>query len=87
MVLISVFWTDPGDDVDMKGATQELLKWSTDTAKERGLFNRFIYMNYALNTQPVLESFGPENFDRMKEVKEKYDPRGLLNVWKGGYKL
>ncbi|KAF7419200.1 hypothetical protein PC9H_001786 [Pleurotus ostreatus] len=87
LVLISVFWTDPGDDVDMKGATQDLLKWSTDTAKERGLFNRFIYMNYALNTQPVLESFGQENFDRMKEVKEKYDPRGLLNVWKGGYKL
>ncbi len=71
----------------MKGATQQLLEWSTDTAKERGLFNRFIYMNYALNTQPVLESFGQDNFNRMKEVKAKYDPKGLLNVWKGGYKL
>ncbi|KAF4584879.1 hypothetical protein EYR40_001704 [Pleurotus pulmonarius] len=87
LVLISVFWTDPEDDVNMKGATQRLLEWATDTAKERGLFNRFIYMNYALNTQPVLESFGQDNFNRMKKVKAKYDPKGLLNVWKGGYKL
>lgn len=85
--MISISWTDPEDDGKIKATTQDFLRWSTDTAKQRNLLNRFIYLNYALNTQPVLASFGAENVRRMKAVQKKYDPKGLLKVWKGGYKL
>lgn len=71
----------------MKEASKRLLEWSTDTAKERGLLNRFVYMNFASNQQSVLEGLGPENLSRMKKIKQKYDPERLLDLWRGGYKL
>ncbi|KAJ8501508.1 hypothetical protein ONZ45_g12134 [Pleurotus djamor] len=87
LLLASTFWTNPDDDAILKAKTQQFEKWIRDTAGERGILNRFIYMNYALDTQPVLESFGQENFNRMKEIKNKYDPENLLKLWKGGWKL
>ncbi|KAJ8508275.1 hypothetical protein ONZ45_g9434 [Pleurotus djamor] len=87
LLLVSTFWTDPADDVILKAKTQQFEAWIRATAGQRGILNRFIYMNYALNTQPVLESFGQVNYDRMKEIKDKYDPGNLLKLWKGGWKL
>ncbi|KAJ8495373.1 hypothetical protein ONZ45_g12898 [Pleurotus djamor] len=87
LLLFSTFWMDPADDDVMKAKTQEFIEWLTTTGTERGLLHRFIYMDYALDTQPVLQSFGEENYKRMKEIKEKYDPDNLLRLWKGGWKL
>lgn len=71
----------------MKAKTQEYIKAATELARERGLLNKYIYLNYALDTQHVLESYGAESLKKMREIKSKYDPDNLLEVWKGGWKL
>lgn len=48
---------------------------------------QFIYANYAMGTQHVLESYGDERIRKMRVVKEKYGPDDLLKLWKGGWKL
>lgn len=87
VMLGAVSWTAPEDSALVKAKTQEFLRASTDLARERGLFTKFVYANYALGTQHVLESYGDENIRKMRAVKEKYDPDDLLKSWKGGWKL
>ncbi|KAF7416085.1 hypothetical protein PC9H_002345 [Pleurotus ostreatus] len=87
LLLGCVFWNDPQDSAVMKAKAQEYIKAATELARERGLLNKYIYLNYALDTQNVLESYGAENLKKMREIKSKYDPDNLLEVWKGGWKL
>lgn len=87
MMYAIVFWANPEDSAFMKAKNQEYLKVSTDLARERGLLTEFIYANYALGTQRVLESYGDENIRKMRAVKEKYDADDILKLWKGGWKL
>lgn len=46
-----------------------------------------IFMNDAMDGQPVLESYGPENFQRLKKAKEAYDPTGFFTTRQGGFKV
>ncbi|KAI3329680.1 hypothetical protein F4824DRAFT_516653 [Ustulina deusta] len=48
----------------------------------------WLYMNYADKSQPVLQSYGPDNVRRMKQVAAKYDPKGVFQrLCPGGFKL
>lgn len=59
-----------------------------EEAKARGLYNRFIYVNYAGPYQNVIPGYGEENLARLKKVAEKYDPRAVFQTLQpGGYKL
>ncbi|KAG5220858.1 FAD-binding domain-containing protein [Salix suchowensis] len=78
LLLGCVFWNDPEDSAVMKAKTQEYIKAATELARERGLLNKYIYLNYALDTQHVFESYGAENLKKMREIKSKYDPDNLL---------
>ncbi|KAJ6601612.1 hypothetical protein B0H10DRAFT_1958381 [Mycena sp. CBHHK59/15] len=83
-----VFWNDAEDDGVLKSKVQEHLTWACQTASQRGLLNRFIYLNYALGTQDVMDSVGNENLERMKRIKMRYDPQNLFGkYWVGGFKL
>ncbi|KAJ6561273.1 hypothetical protein B0H10DRAFT_2240075 [Mycena sp. CBHHK59/15] len=83
-----VFWNDAEDDAVLKSKVQEHLTWARQTASQRGLLNRFIYMNYALGTQDVMASVGNENLERIKRIKMRYDPQNLFGkYWVGGFKL
>ncbi|KAJ7938386.1 hypothetical protein B0H13DRAFT_1851822 [Mycena leptocephala] len=67
---------------------QEFCEWAENEARQRGQLHRFVYMNYALGTQRVMESIGNENLAKMRKIQEVYDPQGLFkNYWKGGYNL
>ncbi|KAJ6570598.1 hypothetical protein DFH09DRAFT_1153858 [Mycena vulgaris] len=86
--LATVTWEDPADDIVLKAAVQEYLAWARETAAQRGLLNRFIYLNYALGTQDVMGGVGSENRDELRRIRAIYDPQSMFaNYWKGGYKL
>ncbi|KAJ6578865.1 hypothetical protein DFH09DRAFT_1449184 [Mycena vulgaris] len=88
LLLASLFWSDPADDVILIPKFREFFEWSENEARERGVLNRFVYMNYALGTQQVMESVGEDNLARLREVQGVYDPQGVFRkYWKGGYKL
>ncbi|KAJ7938385.1 hypothetical protein B0H13DRAFT_2572423 [Mycena leptocephala] len=56
LVLIPLYWSDPADDAILIPKFQELCEWAENEARRRGLLHRFVYMNYALGTQRVMES-------------------------------
>jgi hypothetical protein len=82
-------WTDPCDDVPMTNATNELATWAREEARQRGILDPFVYLNYANGEQSVYEgSLAPEDMKRLRDVQKKYDPEGVFaKLWKGGFKL
>jgi hypothetical protein len=88
VILGSLFWSDPADGPILKPRFQAFYEWAENEARARGLLNRFLYMNYAMGSQDVMASIGPENLAKMREIQAIYDPASVLkNYWKGGYKL
>ncbi|KAJ7629459.1 hypothetical protein DFH06DRAFT_720716 [Mycena polygramma] len=84
----AVIWQDPTDDAILKAAVQEYLSWARVTAEQRGLLNRFVYLNYALGTQDVFGGVGKEDLDELRRIQSIYDPHSMYkDYWVGGYKL
>ncbi|KAJ6582698.1 hypothetical protein DFH09DRAFT_912392, partial [Mycena vulgaris] len=78
----------PPDDIVLKAAIQEYLSWARETAGQRGVLNKFIYLNYALGTQEVMTSVGGANVARLRSVRSIYDPQSMFRkYWAGGHKL
>lgn len=83
-------WDSPEDDDLIVGAMQNIVSRSNTAAKAMGLFNEYIYMNYAQtkDLQAVVPSYGPENVRLLQSVSKKYDPKEVFqNLVRGGFKL
>ncbi|KAJ7735838.1 hypothetical protein DFH07DRAFT_843276 [Mycena maculata] len=85
---ITVTWVDPADDAILKATTQAYLAWARELAAQRGLLNKFIYLNYAFGTQDVFGAVGDDNLVELRRIRGIYDPEGVFGkYWVGGYKL
>ncbi|KAF5340904.1 hypothetical protein D9758_012165 [Tetrapyrgos nigripes] len=84
-----ISWRNKADDEAMYNAIRKLTTWGEDTARQRGIFNSFIYLNYASDEQPVYaRSVNRDDLARMRKVKLTYDSEDVLGrLWKGGFKL
>lgn len=50
-----------------------------------GLYEDYIYMNYASQYQDVIGSYGSGNQNRLKAVAKKYDPTGVYQELTPGW--
>ncbi|KAK4185160.1 hypothetical protein QBC35DRAFT_439900 [Podospora australis] len=88
IVQLSVSWVDASLDDVVLSSRDRLLAEVNALAEERGLKKGFVYMNYAGENQDVQGSYGPANAARLREIAQKWDPRGKLkNLWKGYFKV
>lgn len=88
LVQLTVVWQDANLDELIEGKLSQLIQTVEALAAERGELKGFVYMNYAGSTQEVLKSYGPESFERLKDVANQYDPDELLQkYWKGYFQL
>lgn len=88
MVNLFVYWADEADDKALDSAIRGLIGWATETAKARGLWNPWLYLNYALPDQPVYAGFGKANVARLKQIQRTYDRDNVFGtLWSGGFKL
>jgi hypothetical protein len=88
MVSFPISWTNPANDKLVMDSTKKLLADVAAMAKKHGVYNPYIYMNYADLSQQVQKSYGAENYKRLKKVAKKYDPEGkLAKLWGGYFKL
>lgn len=68
-------------------AAEEFAKNYKEAGEEGGLLD-WIYLNYADKSQKVLESYGQENVERLREVAKKYDPEEVFQkLVPGGFKI
>ncbi|KAI1874500.1 hypothetical protein JX265_004708 [Neoarthrinium moseri] len=72
----------------MNNVADQMLSDLEAAAKRLGVYNRYIDMNHAKTEQKVLEGYGSQNYELLKAVAGKYDPKGVFqNLMPGGFKL
>lgn len=65
-----------------------MLNRSVAAAKQRGLYNEYVYLNDAGPDQAVFPGYGAKNFQRLRDISKKYDPEGVFQtLLPGGFKL
>ena len=81
-------WNLASDDAYVYNLIQETYEMVIDLTKKRGLWDPYIFLNDAFETQKVLRSYGTDSFEKMKAVSAKYDPHGMFQTQvPGGFKL
>ncbi|OAL54053.1 FAD-binding domain-containing protein [Pyrenochaeta sp. DS3sAY3a] len=85
---IEMVYSQASDDELMHSLSRECMVKVGALAAERGLLMPTIWMNNAHTEDDVLGSYGAENYAKMKEVSQKYDPkRTFQDLCSGAYKL
>ncbi|KAJ8082801.1 hypothetical protein PM082_008657 [Marasmius tenuissimus] len=90
LVLLELHWDNPEHDTEVNKAVDDIRAWSEETSKERGLYNAFVYPNYAngLDLDFYGNSLSKRSLAKMQKVKRKYDSEDVFGrLWKGGFKL
>ncbi|KAH8733224.1 hypothetical protein GQ44DRAFT_721431 [Phaeosphaeriaceae sp. PMI808] len=88
MVSFPTSWDLPQNDALVEGATRKLIADVEEKARVHKVYTGFVYMNYADAKQDVQKGYGEENYKRLVEIAQKYDPEGkLAQLWKGYFKL
>ncbi|KAF6816686.1 FAD binding domain-containing protein [Colletotrichum sojae] len=85
IIQLSIWWYREEDDEAVYSFASNLLRKISDEAKRRGLYNDYLYMNYASQYQDVVASYGEENKARLKSISEKYDPKQVFQKLQPGY--
>ena len=81
-------WSNAAFDARVHTHIANILGRSTQAAKELGLFNEYIYMNYASPAQQPIASYGEANRAFMKNVQKRWDPDGVFQTLvPGGFKV
>lgn len=87
-LLLTVSWDDVADDARIEQHAKDLFQQSEDEAKKLGLYNKYLYLNYAASWQDPLSGYGAEQKAKLQAVSKKYDPKGVFQKQvSGGFKL
>lgn len=78
-------WGDVADDAQVKSIMDGIISKSTALARSRGLYNRYLYENYAYIEQDVFSGYGEANKNRLIRISKEYDPEGLFQFLQPGY--
>ncbi|GAM41132.1 hypothetical protein TCE0_041f14026 [Talaromyces pinophilus] len=82
---LSFMWADIADDNLILNILGTITSKTIAYAKANGLYNEYLYMNYASQYQAVIPSYGATNLDKLKSVSAKYDPFQVFQRLQPGY--
>ena len=87
-LLLTVSWDTSADDTRIERHSKDLFKEAEAEAKKLGLYNKYLYLNYAAEWQDPISGYGAANKAKLQAVSKKYDPRGVFQAQvPGGFKL
>jgi hypothetical protein len=78
-------WERQVDDLKVLQASMNFVNRVNAQAREMGLEEPFLYMNYASQFQDVIHSYGLANVYRLQMIARKYDPGKLFQTLQPGY--
>ncbi|CAJ2512827.1 Uu.00g009460.m01.CDS01 [Anthostomella pinea] len=86
--LISPSWTDAAQDEQVYSAARSLMADVEAKAKDLGLYNPYIYLDYAASWQEVIKGYGEENVKKLQTLRARVDPHGVFTRQvTGGFKI
>ncbi|KAK7959847.1 oxidoreductase [Apiospora aurea] len=87
-LVISPSWEDAADDETAYDAARFLVAEVEKKAKELGVYDPFLYFNYAAPWQEVIRSYGDESVKKLQELRKRVDPGMVFTRQvKGGFKI
>lgn len=81
-------WVNPANDADYHDAiTETAVRLRNLVVQEQGVLygDSPRYNNYAIYDTPLASMYG-ENLPRLRKLKKKYDPEGVMDL-AGGWKF
>ncbi|KNG86329.1 oxidoreductase FAD-binding protein [Aspergillus nomiae NRRL 13137] len=88
VTLLSATWDNESDDEKVEKAARELFDNIDNDARKLGLYEPFVYLNYAAQWQDPISSYKSKNVELLKRVSEEVDPRRMFQtIVPGGFKL
>jgi hypothetical protein len=78
-------WTDTSSDTKVLAAHQRMIDRMAAAAEALGLDFRYLYQNYAAQSQDVFASYGEANHARLQRISKKYDPKQVFQRLQPGY--
>jgi len=85
VVCVAIRWDHASDDDTAKRAGNNIITRSTTLAQKLRLHHRYIYQNYANQSQDVFGGYGSENRERLLQIQKKYDPERIFTRLQPGY--
>ncbi|CAP92971.1 Bifunctional solanapyrone synthase [Penicillium chrysogenum] len=82
---ISCWWKNESDDKTVYAFVNKFMEKVTTEAKNVGVFNEYVYMNYASMFQDAVAGYGAANKAQLKKIAKKYDPREVYQNLQPGY--
>lgn len=73
------------DDELVRRTFSSVLRAVAASARDLGVAEDWVYMNYASEFQDVIASYGAANKARLKAVAARYDPAGVFQTLSPGY--
>lgn len=87
-LLLSISWDTPADDAAISAQAKLFIAQTTAIAKTKGLYNKYVYLNYAAEWQDPISGYGADVKTRLRAASRKYDPTGVFQAQCiGGFKL
>ncbi|KAF2106961.1 oxidoreductase FAD-binding protein [Lophiotrema nucula] len=87
-VLFVLSWSLPTDNDNVYRAVQDLEAAIVSKAKEQGVYNEWLYLNYAAPWADPIKAKGADTVNFLRSVSKKYDPNGVFQTAvPGGFKL
>ena len=88
MLLLAPTWSHAADDIKVMTAAKAFIERVEAEARERGLYQRFKYLNYADGSQDVINGYGEVSKAALQAASRKYDPTGVFQrLVPGGFKV
>ncbi|KAL9622294.1 MAG: hypothetical protein Q9160_003305 [Pyrenula sp. 1 TL-2023] len=86
--LVSPSWTDATQDEQVYKAARSLMGDIEGKAKSLGLYDPYIYLNYAAPWQDVIKGYGEESVQKLQKLRKRVDPGEVFTrKVAGGFKI
>ena len=82
---IACWWENAADDETIYTFISKVLTRIEAAAKELGVQNDYIYMNYASPFEDVIASYGAANAAKLKKIGSQFDPTGVFQKLQPGH--
>lgn len=84
----SIMWSDSADKPTIDSFLEEVNAALEEALAPLDVASPYLYLNDADVDQPVFEGYSPENVERLKIIRFKYDPWGVYtHQMPGGFKV
>lgn len=85
---LTVSWVDSAHDGLVEETARAMMDGIEHDAREAGLYDPFLYLNYASAEQKPIEAYGAKSLEHLRKVSKRVDPNGVFSRQvPGGFKI